>query len=144
MNNVLKKVNLYDFLNSEEGLDTILLEKGSNLSGGQYQRLVLARAILRDTNIYIFDEATSNIDMESENQIMNVISEISKEKTIILISHRLENVVQSDRIYVLEKGEIVEEGAHQELLDSKGTYEKLYKTQQDLESFSTEGSMTYA
>lgn len=89
MNKVLKKVNLYDFLNNKNGLDTILLEKGSNLSGGQHQRLALARAILRDTSIYIFDEATSNIDMESEDQIMDIIYELSKEKTIVLISHRV-------------------------------------------------------
>jgi len=131
----LRKVNLLDFINSQEGLNTLLLEQGSNLSGGQKQRLCLARAILHDTPVYIFDEATSNIDAESENQIMEVIHYLAKTKTIILISHRLENVVNSDIIYTMESGEIVEIGNHKELIHKKGIYANLYNTQKQLESY---------
>ena len=144
MEEVLKKVNLYDFLSGEKGLDTILLEKGSNLSGGQHQRLALARAILKDSPIYIFDEATSNIDMESEKKIMDIIYELAKEKTIILISHRLANVVDSDKIYVFKKGYIVEEGSHEELLSRQTIYQKLYRSQYKLENFAAEGGTLYA
>ena len=131
----LRKVNLLDFINSQDGLNTILLEQGSNLSGGQKQRLCLARAILHDTPIYIFDEATSNIDAESENQIMEVIHYLAKTKTIILISHRLENVVKSDMIYTIDAGKVVEKGTHKQLLDREGIYANLYNTQKQLESY---------
>lgn len=131
---VLKKVNLYDFLMEQEGLDTSLVEMGSNFSGGQRQRLAMARALLHDTPIYIFDEATSNIDVESENQIMEVVKELAKTKTIILISHRLANVVTADKIYVLEKGRIVEEGNHSQLLQKKHVYARLYESQAALEN----------
>ncbi|WP_296648431.1 ATP-binding cassette domain-containing protein, partial [Romboutsia sp. 13368] len=135
----LRKVNLLDFINSQDGLNTLLLEQGSNLSGGQKQRLCLARAILHDTPIYIFDEATSNIDAESENQIMEVIHYLSKTKTIILISHRLENVVKSDIIYTIDSGEVVEKGTHNQLLDREGIYANLYNTQKQLESYGKGG-----
>ncbi len=131
----LRKVNLLDFINSQDGLNTLLLEQGSNLSGGQKQRLCLARAILHDTPIYIFDEATSNIDAESENQIMEVIHYLSKTKTIILISHRLENVVKSDIIYTIDVGKVVEVGNHNELLLKDGIYANLYNSQKQLESY---------
>lgn len=144
MEKALKKVNLYDFLSTESGLDTLLLEKGSNLSGGQHQRLVLARSILRDTNIYIFDEATSNIDVESEKKIMDIIYELAKTKTIVLISHRLANGISSNKIYVLEQGEIVEEGTHKELINKEGTYEKLYKSQYELEKYGMKGEESCA
>ena len=134
----LKKVNLLDFINSQDGLNTLLLEQGSNLSGGQKQRLSLARAILHDTPIYIFDEATSNIDAESENQIMQVIHYLAKTKTIILISHRLENVTKSDVIYTIDAGKVVEKGTHKELLDKEGIYANLYNTQKQLESYGKE------
>ena len=94
----LEQVKLADFLRSEQGLDTPLAEKGSNLSGGQCQRLALARALLHDSPVYIFDEATSNIDVESENDIMELVHTLAKEKTVLLISHRLANVVGADRI----------------------------------------------
>ena len=93
-----------------------MAEKGSNFSGGQCQRLALARALLHDSPVYIFDEATSNIDMESEEQIMQVIHRLAVTKTIILISHRLANVVDSDVIYMLGKGKIVERGTHTALM----------------------------
>ncbi len=131
---VLETVKLKDFLDNENGLDTIVLEKGSNLSGGQCQRLALARSLLHNTDIYIFDEATSNIDVESEDSIMQVLHSLKNIKTIILISHRLFNVVNSDMIYVLNEGEIVEKGTHENLLLKKGYYENLYSAQKKLEN----------
>lgn len=135
---VLEQVNLADFLRSEQGLDTLLLEKAGNLSGGQCQRLALARALLHDSPVYIFDEATSNIDVESENEIMQQIHTLAKTKTVILISHRLANVAEADRIYVMEQGTVVESGDHKSLLPAKGTYAKLWNAQQELEHY-TEG-----
>lgn len=131
----LKKVNLYDFMKGENGLDTMLLEKGSNLSGGQCQRLAIARALLHDSSIYIFDEATSNIDVESENSIIELLKSLKSTKTIILISHRLMNAVDSDHIYVLEKGKCMEEGTHKELLNNKNIYSGLWNAQMKLEQF---------
>ena len=135
METVLKKVNLYEFLKSQRGLDTELMERGSNFSGGQCQRLALARALLHDTPIYIFDEATSNIDAESEEQIMEVIRELSQNHCVLLISHRLANVVDSRNIYVLSGGRLVEEGTHNELMKQKGIYAALYLEQNILESY---------
>ena len=135
---VLKKVNLWNFLSAENGLRTQILEKGSNFSGGQCQRLELARALLHDTPIYIFDEATSNIDAESEEMIMNVIKELDGTKTIILISHRLSNVVESDCIYMLENGQIAERGTHEVLMHNKNAYYRLYTAQQELEQYGKE------
>ena len=117
---VLSRVNLAEFLKAEQGLDTRLLEKASNLSGGQCQRLALARALLHDSPVYIFDEATSNIDVESENDIMREIHELAKSKTVILVSHRLANVVGADHIYVLDHGIVAESGSHEELLAHHG------------------------
>lgn len=131
----LESVNLASFLRSEDGLDTQLEEKGSNLSGGQCQRLALARALLHDSRIYIFDEATSNIDVESENAIMKRIHELAKTKTVILISHRLLNVVNADNIYVLENGHLVESGNHKSLIKNNGVYRRLWDAQQELEGF---------
>lgn len=136
---VLERVNLAMFLKSEKGLDTLLSEKASNLSGGQCQRLALARALLHDSPVYIFDEATSNIDRESENVIMREIYDLARTRTVILISHRLANVAGSDNIYVMEKGNIVESGTHEELLKENGIYAKLWNTQQNLENYGKEG-----
>ena len=136
---VLKRVNLADFVKSENGLDTKLLEKASNLSGGQCQRLALARALLHDSPVYIFDEATSNIDVESENDIMREIYALAQTKTVILISHRLANVVQSDNIFVMDKGNIVEVGTHQKLLRNHCVYAKLWNAQQALENLGKDG-----
>lgn len=135
MEAALKKVNLYEFLKSQRGLDTELMERGSNFSGGQCQRLALARALLHDTPIYIFDEATSNIDAESEEQIMEVIRELSQNHCVLLISHRLANVVDSRNIYVLSGGRLTEEGTHNELMGKKGIYAALYSEQNILESY---------
>ena len=133
--NVLEQVKLADFLRNEDGLDTLLNENALNLSGGQRQRLALARALLHDSPVYIFDEATSNIDVESENDIMTQIYALAKTKTVILISHRLANVVGADNIYVLDQGNIVEEGNHKALLLQHGVYAKLWNAQQELENY---------
>lgn len=132
---VLERVNLADFLRDEQGLDTVLSEKASNLSGGQCQRLALARALLHDSPVYIFDEATSNIDVESENDIMREIHSLAGKKTVILISHRLANVTASDNIYVMEKGKVAENGSHEELLARNGVYAGLWNVQQSLENY---------
>ncbi len=137
---VLKQVNLADFLRSENGLDTLLAEKGGNFSGGQCQRLALARALLHDSPVYIFDEATSNIDVESENDIMAQIHALAGRKTVILISHRLANVTLSDRIYVLDHGSVVESGTHRELLAQNGLYASLRNAQQALENYEKGGA----
>ncbi|MFR5192700.1 MAG: ABC transporter ATP-binding protein/permease [Lachnospiraceae bacterium] len=134
----LEQVKLADFLRNEKGLDTELTEKASNLSGGQCQRLAFARALLHDSPVYIFDEATSNIDVESENDIMKEIYRLSAEKTVILISHRLANVVHADNIYVFEHGELKESGTHKVLLNNNSAYEQLWNVQQKLENFGKE------
>lgn len=138
---VLKKVNLFDFVRNEGGFDMQLLEGGANLSGGQRQRLALARAILHDSPVYIFDEATSNIDVESENDIMKLVMEMTEEsnKTVILISHRLANVVKADNIYVMEAGKIIQAGTHKNLVCETGTYRKLWDEQLALENMLKEG-----
>lgn len=136
---VLEQVNLADFLRGENGLDTVLNEKASNLSGGQCQRLALARALLHDSPVYIFDEATSNIDVESENDIMSQIHTLAKHKTVILISHRLANVVAADHIYVLENGAVAESGRHEVLLAGNGAYARLWNAQQELENYTKGG-----
>ena len=135
MEAVLQKVNLLGFLQTQDGLQTKLQEKAGNLSGGQCQRLVIARALLKDAEVYIFDEATSNIDVESEELIMDVIHELAKKRTVLLISHRLANVVKSDRIYFLKDGEIKESGKHEELMQKNGAYRHLYESQMALENY---------
>ena len=135
MIDALKKVNLWDFLCSQQGLKTKLAEKGSNFSGGQCQRLCIARALLHDTSVYIFDEAASNIDVESEEIIMEVIRGLARTKTVLLISHRLANGEKADRIYVLDQGRIAEQGDHRELLEKNGIYAKMYKAQKALEEY---------
>jgi ABC-type transport system involved in cytochrome bd biosynthesis fused ATPase/permease subunit len=137
---VLTKTRLADFMKSEDGLETQIQEKGANLSGGQCQRLALARALLHDSPVYIFDEATSNIDVESENDIMEQIHKLAATKTVILISHRLANVAGADHIYVMESGCVVEDGTHEELLSAAGVYEKLWMAQQELENYVDSGS----
>ena len=135
---VLQRVKLWGFLQTQQGLDTVLSEQGANLSGGQCQRLALARAILHDSPVYIFDEATSNIDVESEEEILEQIRALAREKTVILISHRLANVVDADRIYVMDRGTAVESGTHSQLLARQGVYAALYTAQQTLEAYGRE------
>ena len=134
----LKMVNLWSFLSGQDGLDTKLNQQGSNFSGGQRQRLAIARALLHNTPIYVFDEVTSNIDAESENDIMTVIHNMAKIKTVILISHRLENVVGSDKILLLDKGKIEESGTHSELMSLNKKYKLMYSTQAELEKYAKE------
>ena len=140
MEEVLRKVNLWGFLQAQQGLSTPVMEKGSNFSGGQCQRLAIARALLHDTPVYIFDEATSNIDAESEEMIMDVIHKLAETKTIILISHRLANVVKSDRIYMMKEGCIAETGTHEELMGENGDYADLYRAQMELEQYGKEAT----
>ena len=131
----LKKANLYEFVMSlPEKLNTNVGEGGSLLSGGQKQRLALARTIITDPEIYIFDEATSNIDVESEEKVWESIYKLAKNKTVIVISHRLANVKNADAIYVLDKGHIVEHGKHKELMMTKNKYYELVTHQQNLEN----------
>ena len=141
MKEALMKVNLWGFLRSQQGLQTPILEKGSNFSGGQCQRLAIARALLHDTPVYIFDEATSNIDAESEEMIMDVIHQLAETKTILLISHRLANVVKSDRIYMMKDGCVAESGAHDQLIRQNGEYAKLYRSQMELEQYGKEAAV---
>lgn len=136
---VLEKTKLSDFLKSEQGLDTVLTAQASNFSGGQRQRLALARALLHDSPVYLFDEATSNIDVESENDIMEQIIALAQKKTVIVISHRLTNTVTADQIYVLADGTLAEQGTHEKLLEKQGVYASLWDTQQALEHINKEG-----
>ena len=138
MQRVLQKVNLWDFLKTQKGLKTELLEKGVNLSGGQRQRLALARALLHNSGIYVFDEATSNIDAESEEMIMDVITGLAKKKTVVFISHKLSNITDAARIYMLDGGRIIESGAHEELIKAKGKYAAMYGKQRMLENYAAE------
>ena len=137
----LKSVNLYEFFSTLEGLDTKIAEQASNLSGGQRQRLCIARALLHNSEIYIFDEATSNIDVESEEIIVDLIKKLKREKTVIQITHRLANVVESDEIYMMDSGNIIERGTHKELMEKKGRYEKMYTAQKELELYVREEAM---
>lgn len=135
----LERVKLADFLRGEKGLGTPLTERGENLSGGQRQRLALARALLHDSPVYIFDEASSNIDVDSENDIMAQIRALSESKTVILITHRLANAVEAEQIYVIADGTVAEHGTHVELLAKCGQYARLWNTQQVLETYGREG-----
>lgn len=130
---VLEKVNLADFIRDNGGLDKVITEDAANISGGQKQRLALAVNLIADKDIYVFDEATSNIDIESEAIIMANIKALSQTKAVIVISHRLANVVPSDRIYYMESGEVKESGTHSALMAKNGGYAKLYTAQKALE-----------
>ena len=131
----LEQVKLADFLRSEQGLETPVAEKGANFSGGQCQRLALARALLHDSPIYILDEATSNIDVESENQIMALVHRLAETKAVLLISHRLANVTGAQRIYALEEGRVAGCGTHAQLLAASPCYQRLWNSQQALEHY---------
>ena len=135
MYEVLKQVELYETVMEKGGLSMEITEKAANLSGGQKQRVALARAILHDSDIYIFDEAASNVDVESENKIMEVIAELAKEKTVILISHRLANVVNADQVLVMREGVIEECGTHASLMEKQGYYRELFCAQKELEEY---------
>ena len=134
MEEALRLVDMYDTVSEKGGLDMAIDEKGANLSGGQKQRIAMARAILHDSDIYVFDEATSNVDVESENKIMEVVDRLSKTKTVIVIYHRLANVKNADNIIVLKDGIICEQGNHNLLIEKNGHYARLYNTQKKLET----------
>lgn len=134
MEEVLRLVDMYDTVSEKGGLDMAIEEKGANLSGGQKQRIAMARAILHDSDVYVFDEATSNVDVESENKIMEVVDKLSKTKTVIVIYHRLANVKNADNIIVLKDGIICEQGNHNLLIEKNGHYARLYNTQKKLET----------
>ena len=129
----LEKVNLADFIRENGGLDKVITEDAANISGGQKQRLALAVNLVTHKDIYVFDEATSNIDIESEAIIMANIKALSREKAVIVISHRLANVTPADLIYYRESGELKESGTHRELMERNSGYAKLYTTQKNLE-----------
>lgn len=134
MEEALRLVDMYDTVSEKGGLDMAIEEKGANLSGGQKQRIAMARAILHDSDVYVFDEATSNVDVESENKIMEVVDRLSKTKTVIVIYHRLANVKNADNIIVLKDGIICEQGNHNMLIEKNGHYARLYNTQKKLET----------
>ncbi len=136
----MAECNIDGFFKEEEGLDTFLTENAGNLSGGQKQRLALARAVLHDAKVYIFDEATSNIDIESEELILSEIKKLAKHKTVIMITHRLMNVIDADRIYCMEKGKVSGAGTHTELLETDTVYRNLWTTQKELEEYGKGGA----
>lgn len=138
MREALGQVDLLGFVEENGGLDMEILEKGANLSGGQKQRLALARALLHDSPVYIFDEATSNVDVESENKIMEIVQDLAREKSVILISHRLANVTAADKILYMEQGKIAESGTHEQLMAQNKAYAALFNKQQELEHFREE------
>lgn len=141
---VLKQVSLWDYFSEKNGLKTVTESEGKNLSGGQAQRLSLARALLHNSKVYIFDEATSNIDIESEKIVLDVIRKISQVKTVIVISHRLKSIQDAQQIIVMENGKIVEQGSHDILMGAKGLYNQLYTEQYELENFSKRKELTNA
>ena len=136
---VLEEVNLAAFCREQQGLQTPVTENGANLSGGQRQRLGLARALLHNSPVYLFDEATSNIDAESEDDIMSAIRAMRGKRTVILISHRLANVMDCDTIYTFAAGHVVEQGSHAQLLAAGGEYSRLYNAQRALEQYGQKG-----
>lgn len=129
----LEKVNLSSFIKENGGLDKVITEDANNISGGQKQRLALAVNLVADKDIYVFDEATSNIDVDSEAIIMKNIKEMSESKSVIVISHRLANVVPADNIYFMQDGQVKESGSHNQLMEQKGEYAQLFNTQKQLE-----------
>lgn len=138
MLHALEQVDLLETIMEKGGLSMEITEKAANLSGGQKQRIALARAILHDSEVYIFDEATSNIDVESENKIIEVIHTLAKTKTVILISHRLANVVKADQVLVMKNGKIIETGTHEDLMRQQKYYHQLYTSQKELEKYTEE------
>ena len=129
----LREVNLADFVRENGGLDKVLTEDAANISGGQKQRLALAISLVADREVYLFDEATSNIDAESEAIILRRIRQLAAHRSVILISHRLANVIDADRIYYMESGRVAESGTHRELMARQGGYAQLYHAQKQLE-----------
>ena len=128
--NALKSANLYDLVSKlEDGIDTIIGENGIKLSGGEKQRLSIARALVKNPQILILDEATASLDSESEKKVHNAIDNVIKDRTVIVIAHRLSTIINADKIIVMDKGKIVEQGNHLELINLDGIYKKLYEIQ---------------
>lgn len=135
---VLESTRIADFFRTGQGLDTLLQERGSNLSGGQRQRLAFARALLHDSPVYIFDEATSNVDADSENELLSEIYRMARDRTILLITHRLVNAAAADQVVVMEQGQVVQRGTHNDLIGQEGLYRRLWETQKNLENIRKE------
>lgn len=134
----LEQARIADFVRSQQdGLDMTIEPDAANLSGGQRQRIAIARALLHDSPVFVFDEATSSVDMESEELILDTIRELaqSRGKTVIMITHRMANAEHADQVVVLEHGKSVERGTHTELMTADGVYAKLFTTQADIENF---------
>lgn len=140
---VLERCKLAEFVKSSGGLDVSVAPEGANLSGGQRQRLAMARALLHDTPVYILDEATSNIDVESEAAIISLAQELAADKTVIMITHRLAALKNADVIFVMENGHVVEQGSHAVLVAENegalpGVYQRLWAQQSELEAFASQ------
>ena len=120
----------HDFIKElPQGYDTIVGERGIFLSGGQRQRLAIARAVLADASVLVLDEATSALDAESERLVQQALSNLTRNRTTLVIAHRLSTIRRADTIVVMERGRIIEQGRHEELLTQSGTYKKLYELQ---------------
>ena len=132
----LSRCRIDDFVRRSGGLDAPVSAEGTNLSGGQRQRLAMARALLHDTPVYIFDEATSNIDADSEAAIIDAVAELARTKTVVMVSHRLAALRGCDKVYVFEAGRVVQTGTHEELAGQDGPYARLWARQAELEDFS--------
>lgn len=132
----LSRCRIDDFVRRSGGLDAPVSAEGTNLSGGQRQRLAMARALLHDTPVYIFDEATSNIDADSEAAIIDAVAELARTKTVVMVSHRLAALRGCDKVYVFEAGRVVQTGTHEELAKQDGPYASLWARQAELEDFS--------
>ena len=132
----LSRCRIDDFVRRSGGLDAPVSAEGTNLSGGQRQRLAMARALLHDTPVYIFDEATSNIDADSEASIIDAVAELARTKTVVMVSHRLAALRGCDKVYVFEAGRVVQTGTHEELAKQDGPYASLWARQAELEDFS--------
>ena len=142
MHRVLVATGIDEFLLKHGGLDFKVMADGVNLSGGQKQRIALARALLHDTPFYIFDEATSNIDVETEADIMEAIYAFKGKKTVLLITHRLQNAICADQIHVLDEGRLVQSGRHDDLVASAGKYAELFSAQALFEQYALRGGAT--
>ncbi|MAJ45285.1 MAG: hypothetical protein CMF96_11165 [Candidatus Marinimicrobia bacterium] len=130
LTNALKSANLYDLVSKlDRGINTIIGENGVKLSGGEQQRLSIARALVKNPQILILDEATASLDSESEKKVHQAIDNVIKDRTVLVIAHRLSTIVNADKIIVMDKGKIVEQGNHKELLELNGIYKRLYQIQ---------------